>query len=62
MKIGDNTKVFVAVLVIVFAVLVIFDLEADDDEVKIFVTRLFTSAMTAGAATFFWNQSSRKKN
>jgi len=42
MKVGDNTKIFVAVLVIVFVVLVIFDIEADDDEVKVFATRLFT--------------------
>jgi hypothetical protein len=62
MTITNNTKVFLAVLALVFALQVIFDIQADYDQGKAFLLRLFTSALIAGAATFFWNQFRPKKN
>lgn len=58
-----NTKVFLAVLALVFALQIIFNIpKADYDEDKAFFLRLFTSALIAGAATFFWNQFRPNKN
>ncbi len=62
MKIGNNAKVFLAILSLVFALQVIFDIQADYDEGKAFILRLFTSALIAGGATYFWNQFRSKKN
>jgi hypothetical protein len=62
MKLGDNTKVFLAVLALVFALQVIFDIQADYDQLKTFTLRLFTSALIAGAVAYFRNQFRPKKN
>jgi hypothetical protein len=56
-----TTKFFLAVLALVFAVQVIFDIQGDYNSEKAFLARLFTSALIAAACTFFWNQFRPKK-
>jgi len=59
MKISTNTRVFLAVLALVFALQALFDGHSAFDAVpseavKIFVVRLGISALIAVAVAFFW--------
>ena len=62
MKNTNNIKFFLAVLALVFALQVMFDIQSDwNVPEKAFLNRIVTSALIAAAGTFFWNQFRPKK-
>ncbi len=62
MKLGNNARVFLAVLALAFALQVTFDLNSDwQDPLKTFLQRLGVSMLIAVAVAFFWGQFRRNR-
>ncbi|HXY13348.1 MAG TPA: hypothetical protein VEI26_02490 [Terriglobales bacterium] len=62
MKLTTNVKFFLAIVAIVFALQVMFDIQAElFNPGEAFLNRITTAALIAAGVTFLWNQFRPKK-